>query len=53
MDPVERGQREEELRAAFRPLVKVIGILLLIAIAAVGAIFLYFVRLAGGLWGGS
>ena len=44
---------QEELRASMRPLVKVIGVLLLIAIAAGGVILIYFLRLAGGISGGS
>jgi hypothetical protein len=44
---------QEQLRASMRPLIKVIGVLLLIAIAAGGLILIYFLRLAGGIWGGS
>jgi hypothetical protein len=44
---------KEELRASMQPIIKIVGVLLLIAIAAGGLIVLYFLRLAGGLWGGN
>jgi hypothetical protein len=49
----DRQRIQEELRASMRPLVKIIGVLVLIAIAAGGLILIYFLRLAGGIWGGS
>ena len=48
-----KKQTPEEMRATFRPIIKVVGFLLLLAIAAAGAIVLYFLRLAGHLWGGN
>ncbi len=47
------SRNEEELRATIRPIIKIVGVLLLIAIAASGLVVVYFLRLAGGLWGGN
>jgi hypothetical protein len=52
-DPSQQKRLQEELRASMRPIIKVVGVLLLVAIAAGGLIILYVLRLAGGLWGGS
>ncbi|MBI4500284.1 MAG: hypothetical protein HY700_03895 [Gemmatimonadetes bacterium] len=51
-DP-DRKQIQEEIRAAFGPIFKVLGVLLVLALAAGLAVIFYFMHLAGGLWGGS
>jgi len=51
-DPARQNELQR-VRAALRPVIKVIGILLLIAIGVAGGILIYFLRLAGRVWGGS
>jgi hypothetical protein len=51
-DSSRRKEQQEQIRAALQPVIKIVGVLILIAIAAAGTIVLYFLRLAGGVWGG-
>ena len=46
----EQLQTREGIRKAFRPITYVIGVLLLLAIAAGGVLAFYLMRLAFGIW---
>jgi hypothetical protein len=51
-DQNEREKMKREVQEAFRPIFKVLAVAILLALLAACALLIYFLRLAGGIWGG-